>query len=856
MRHHHAQCVRPDSPFYEEPWSGRGRTDPFGHRVPPGWTRRVISPWTHYFPAAATLPDQGWKIHVSATPETSDRILDAVFSICVDAGTPFKHLATPSDLVWALQKTADRGSSGKFVTIYPVHEDRLQGLVDQLEEQLGGLPGPYILSDLRWRRGPVHLRYGGFRPMIDVEGATGRPRYVIRDPGGNWVEDVRGPQFVLPSWAPVPEMVGAMLRERTQEVTVPIGYDVRGVLHMSNTGGVYRCAPVQEPDRHLVMKEARPWTGADASGEDAVTRLRSEAAHLRQLSGLGVTPELVEVFEAWEHVYMVTEYVEGMTLSRILLDEFPGLRTAASKETRRRYFERVTMVCDAIDRALSVVHSAGLVFGDLQPGNVIVGPDERVTFVDLESAHHPDASGASLGVPGFAAPAGLRGLDRDAWASACLRLHVVLPLAPLSSVSVSKFAELLDELGEDPALKDLLAPCEEAFALDPRFRAARRRPGPRRPADARRIMRGILASRAPGRPFPGDVGQFHDNGDLSLAHGLGGVAHALARSGSEAAGPLFAELCEGLSTRDWDVSDLGLCRGVAGVRAVAVAGGVMGPEQAWQEFSGHPLTSRGAGWSLAEGTTGTALHLCQLARAGVLEALAPAVRLAQDACEKLLGREHTGDETSRRPGGLLLGASGVAYLCVHLARLTGDAVWQERAARLLHLDLLKTTTVNDVLLLSADGGRALPYLAAGVAGVGLVALEWRRTTGASEFDDLIRRAADACRAPFTAQAGLFGGRAGMLLLLGQARELGDGPWEEALTRQRERLRWHEFDYADGVLHAGDQLLRLSSDLATGSAGVLLALRAVGENRPDPLAGVLALDAPEPDLAPDDPVDRG
>lgn len=25
----------------------------------------------------------------------------------------------------------------------------------------GGEPGPYILSDLRWARGPLHLRYGG-----------------------------------------------------------------------------------------------------------------------------------------------------------------------------------------------------------------------------------------------------------------------------------------------------------------------------------------------------------------------------------------------------------------------------------------------------------------------------------------------------------------------------------------------------------------------------------------------------------------------------------------------------------------------------------------------------------------------
>lgn len=46
-----------------------------------------------------------------------------------------------------------------------------------------------------------------------------------------------------------------------------------------------------------------------------------------------------------------------------------------------------------------------------------------------------------------------------------------------------------------------------------------------------------------------------------------------------------------------------------------------------------------------------------------------------------------------------------------------------------------------------------------------------------------------------------------------------------------RLAWHAVDRAGALAFPGDQLHRLSADLATGSAGVLLALGAVHGRRP-------------------------
>jgi hypothetical protein len=49
-----------------------------------------------------------------------------------------------------------------------------------------------------------------------------------------------------------------------------------------------------------------------------------------------------------------------------------------------------------------------------------------------------------------------------------------------------------------------------------------------------------------------------------------------------------------------------------------------------------------------------------------------------------------------------------------------------------------------------------------------------------------------------------------------------------MADQIERLSWHALTYQGQLAFAGDSLLRLSMDLATGSAGVLLALTAALE----------------------------
>jgi hypothetical protein len=73
------------------------------------------------------------------------------------------------------------------------------------------------------------------------------------------------------------------------------------------------------------------------------------------------------------------------------------------------------------------------------------------------------------------------------------------------------------------------------------------------------------------------------------------------------------------------------------------------------------------------------------------------------------------------------------------------------------------------------------------------------------------------------QPGLFSGRAGILLYLAGRTEAPQR--DPDVLGQLRRLSWHALPVVGGIAFPGEQLLRLSMDLATGTAGVLLAVGA-------------------------------
>ncbi|WP_432958679.1 class III lanthionine synthetase LanKC [Micromonospora haikouensis] len=826
--------------------------------VPAGWRRESLDDWLVHAPDGGSLPQQGWKIHVSATLDNAERVLDAVWDYCVPRGMSFKFLRGPRTLLLRNSKYASRSASGKFVTIYPQDTAELELACKELDALLAGEAGPYILSDLRYGAGPVHVRYGGFARRYCLS-PDGQVVPAIADASGTLVPDRRDPVFHLPEWVNLPDFLAPHLAARNATSTTEVPYKIEKVIHFSNGGGLYVGRDLRT-DAQVVLKEARPHAGLDADGVDAVARLAREAAALRRLADLPQVPAVHDEFAIGDHRFLALEFVEGRSLNKVVVEKYPLIDADATDADRAEYARWARDVLAQVEAIVAAIHERGLVYGDLHLFNIMVRPDDRVALVDFEVAAPIEGHRRpGLRNQGFAAPNDRTGTAVDRYALACLRLALFLPLTQLVRLAPDKAAHLADVVAESfPVPREWLAEAvaeitgagrrEDAGSDgdtvtrraqaggDDAFDATGDWPGTRR-----RITTAILASATPHRDdrlFPGDIEQFRSGG-LNLAHGAAGVLHALAVSGAGRF-PEHEQWLVRRATAPTSGTRIGFYDGLHGVayalehlgrRADALDVLDICLRESWAELD----------LSLANGLSGIALNLAELAgRTGETALRDAADEITAAVVDRLADDPGPDISGGRHPyAGLLRGRTGAALLLVRMHELTGDPALLEHAATALRQDLRRCVVRPNGALEVNEGWRTMPYLGQGGVGIGLVLDQYLRHRADERFAEASAGARRAARSPFYAQSGLFAGRAGIIAYLAT---LGDADSRRELDAQLRRLGWHALPYGGGTAFPGEQLLRLSMDLGTGAAGVLLALACARHDEPAtlpflaPLAG--------------------
>ncbi|MBB5784597.1 class III lanthionine synthetase LanKC [Nonomuraea jabiensis] len=777
--------------------------------LPDGWSTALTDTWCYFAPDnEPPLPAQGWKIHVSARVEDAEQAIAAVWDYCLPRRIAFKFLRGTPVLVMVNSKAASRASSGKLITVYPRDEGQLELVLKELDELLRGVQGPYILSDLRYGAGPLFVRYGGFAERHCLSG-SGERVLAVEDGDGRLVPDVRGATFSVPPWTTLPGFLEPHLAARNAVTTTGLPYRVESVLHFSNGGGVYLARDTHTEER-VVLKEARPHAGLDAAGRDAVTRLRHERDILRRLEGLPAAPALRGYFTLGEHEFLVQEFVDGTPLQRRLVQRYPLTRADRTGQDLADYTAWAVETLESVERAVESLHERGVVFGDLHPDNILLTPEGRVALIDYEVATLvTDGARAALAHPAFIAPPDRQGVDVDRYALACLRLGLFAPqctiMLPLHRAKAAQLGEIVKETFPVPE-----ATVDAAVAAigGPVFGRVEPVTVPETWPELREAMcRAIVAAATPARDdrlFPGDVAQFRPGGGLNLAYGAAGVLFALDRAGL---GPFpeYERWLRDRALRPVQGSGLGLYDGLHGIAYVL---GLLGHHEHAHELVDACLREK---WerlesALFSGLSGIGLNLLNFGRTDL------ALR-AVDICAERLAEpvaELSGGTHPR--AGLMYGSSGPALLFLHAYEHTGDRALLDLAATALRQDLRRCRHAADGSLQVNQGWRLLPYLDEGSAGIALVLERYLGHHHDEELATALEELRLAGHAGFFVQAGLFTGRAGML-----AARAGD-PREHV-----KGLRWHALPYGGGLAFPGDQLLRLSMDFATGTAGVLFAL---------------------------------
>ncbi|MGV9381918.1 class III lanthionine synthetase LanKC [Nonomuraea sp. NPDC003707] len=825
-----------DPDFYEQPDFGVSEERLFPAvreaATPAGWRRRLTAGWVNYQPPGVRIPTQGWKIHVSAAIGQAEEVVQKVFDYCVGRVTTFKLVPGSREHHRRNAKYADRAGSGKLATIYPRDERQLETLVRELGDLLRGVSGPYILSDLRWMDGPVYVRYGAFQART-VATADGREVLAVEDADGNLVPDARGPVFSVPEWISMPEFLRPHLARRNATHIDDLPVEFVGALHYSNGGGVYE-GREKDTGAKVVIKEARPHAGLDGARRDAVTRLRRERDFLERLRGLPGVPALMGYHSVADYEFLVEEFIEGLPLYKACAIRNPLLSTVSVGRREVDEYRRWAMALwQSVADAVRLMHDRGVVFGDLHMSNVLYSAErEQVYLIDFEGGWFVAEDGRQLmASTGFAAPPRCTGTEVDEYALAALKLAVFAPLTATIPMNRGKAAHLARVIGDrfgvpEKWLAGAVAVLGEGARPWAPIVHVVSDPGAKRwPAVRASIAAGIRASATPERNdrlFPGDIAQFTESGaELSMAYGAAGVLWALRRTGENDVEGGERWLLDRMQDRR-DIPP-GFYNGRHGI---AYALWDLGRREAALETLNGLLEHEAnkADVSLFSGLSGMGLNWLHFAReSGEDRYLGRALRIADSIRDRL---EQVTDipETSgggQPYAGLMHGSSGPALFLTAAFEETGDIRYLDAAETALRQDLRRCIRDEEGTLQVNEGFRRMPYLAGGSAGIGIVLDRYLACRPDSELEADLAAILQATRSSLYLLSGLFHGTAGMVLC-NASHGSGDA---QVVAEQVAGLDWQVLDWRGHIAFPGSHSLRLSMDLATGSAGVLLALAA-------------------------------
>ncbi len=170
-------------------------------------------------------------------------------------------------------------------------------------------------------------------------------------------------------------------------------YKILSVLGQGGMSNVYLVEDLKL-NSHWALKEMLD-TYPDENKGDFLEQFRKEASMLAGMKHSNL-PRVFDYFEEEKRHYLVMEYIHGMTLEDVLENN-----EVISPE---KVLDWGIQLCEVLE----YLHSQGIVYRDIKPGNIMVNEENKLFIVDFGIARL--FSGGKIhdtiiiGTPGFASP--------------------------------------------------------------------------------------------------------------------------------------------------------------------------------------------------------------------------------------------------------------------------------------------------------------------------------------------------------------------------------------------------------------------------------------------------------------------
>ncbi|WP_124068237.1 class III lanthionine synthetase LanKC [Clostridium sp. E02] len=814
-------------------------------QLPDGWEERLDEEkhWRYCLRKGSRLPRQGWKIHISCNSPDAQKALNIVASILYKKEVDFKFVCSKIELNIKNSKYGNRGASGKFITVYPVSEEQFLELLEALNEATKNIPkGPYILSDRRWKENNVYFRYGGFAEMYLIE--NGQKKLAIMNDKDELIVDERGPSYLLPNFVKEPNAIKIMETEQNkneQQSSLLDNYNITEALHFSNGGGVYS-ATDKRTNIEVVIKEGRPGAAVDSNGTYAFERVKNEIEALRKLVGLESVVQYIDHFQVWEHIFLVEEKIEGYTLNTWIAKNYPFIE---GNGDINNYGNKAMIILENLLNAIKSIHNAGIAMGDISLTNVMINPKNlNIKFIDLESAGDPYIGKTGLGTMGFMTSLAKTKEQADWFGIMRIFRQVYLPICDIHEIDPAvdykldkwiensynngkKIIKSIREV-EDICAKKIKGFSEKYKPTNSYYEKNIRLTLPKTIEKMRATM--VEELKLSQIILQGDIRQYvSKGGKLNVMTGGFGIVLALSRTGELP--EVARQWVERYSAHKYLKNlDDGLFTGKAGVACVLY-------ELGYKQLSRKVINNINiekeeiADVSILSGLAGTGLALLSLTSDSEFTDLLPCCITIAKQLEKAFQKDakiiKIDDDFITM--GLIDGWAGVSMFFTALYRATNNKKWLNNAIITLKKDIDNCIRDEHGVLHTDDKSRILPYLAGGSVGIAIAIHQLQEFIPQDMFIEELRDILKMNKTRVCYNGGLFRGF-GSFILVNNILHCCDPNAPDITLKLLHHLNNYIVEDDNNLFIAGDYGYKLSHDLYTGSAGILLTLYDIGRNK--------------------------
>lgn len=766
----------------------------------------------------------------------AQEILETVSKIVFKHKIDFKHIKDKQTLFNLNSKHGDRTSSGKFIAIYPPTDGKFIQLLNELYEKLKVYEnGPYILNDKCWKDSNIYYRYGAFINIYNEKGEL-----CIKNHKGELIPDNRKPYYKVPEFVSdfdkYLDSINNQLDEETNQKFKD--YTFQGVLRFNNGGGIY--VGVRNSDqRKVVIKEGRPKVGLDGQYKDAIDRLNIEYKALSRLKDVEGVVNILDYFKTWKHVFLVEEFVEGLTLQSWCAVNYP-FNIENDKDV---YIEKVKRIINSLINTVKLMHSKDVGMGDLQPLNIMITPNLDLKIIDFESAAKIDIEEqGALQTIGFTNDKNKNHKERDWYAVKKILRFCILPIGPISDIEESiksvhdRWIE--EEFGTEvyDYVVGIERLCDKYLSETKEKVDNYIRKTPRR-RNIHTVIEGLRNSieynLLPNSSLiHGDVRQFEmSGGKLNVFTGGSGAALALARSGN--INGQINEWIENVLLRNLDsLEESGLFTGKSGVASTLYELGYKDDAiQIFQELSYTNLRDI----SLRSGLAGIGISFISLFLEEKWEEYLVLAENISVYIENVIKENNNLSVTdwSAVPIGLIDGWSGVSLFYVALYSVTKKNDYYLKSIEYIERDLENCKVdeeTNTLQTFDEDNHRVLPYLSGGSIGIGVAIWYLNYVSDGKLFEEELKQIINLNKVRCTFSGGLFDG-VGSFLLIPSIIEESDEKREYHIELVFRKLELFLIHKDNQILFPGNFCYRLADDYYSGSAGIILGLKSIELSNP-------------------------